>query len=122
MRNAPDRFPNLPAAEVLALMVLEASCSAGAFDGHIGADDIGKLDPDGTEAPLPVTPPPPGDEDETLPPGQRKRQTIVVRPGQSIQEAIDSAEDGARIYVHAGVYRELSDPVNGLTITKAASS
>lgn len=81
-------------------------------------DNIGKLDPDGTEPPPPVEPPPPTDP-ETLPPGQRKRQTIVVRPGQSIQKAIDQAAHGARIYVQAGVYRETADPVNGLRINKS---
>jgi len=79
--------------------------------------DIGPLDPDGTEPPPPPPPPPPGEE-ETIPPGQFKRGTIVVKPGQSIQEALDRAQPGTRIYVQAGVYRELSDPTNGLRITK----
>jgi parallel beta-helix repeat protein len=79
--------------------------------------DIGPVDPDGTEPPPPPPPPPPtGDED--LPPGQLKRRTIVVRPGQSIQAAIDRAKPGTRIYVLAGVYRETADPVNALTINK----
>jgi len=80
--------------------------------------NIGKLDPDGTEPPPPVEPPPPTDP-EALPPGQRKRQTIVVRPGQSIQKAIDQAAHGARIYVLSGTYRETADPVNGLRINKS---
>ena len=79
---------------------------------------IGKIDPDGTEPPPPVEPPPPT-EAEVLPPGQRKRQTIVVRPGQSIQKAIDQAAHGARIFVLSGTYRETADPVNGLRINKS---
>lgn len=79
--------------------------------------DIGPLDPDGTEPPPPPPPPPPGD-DSDLPPGQARRSTIVVRPGESIQRAIDIARPGTRIYVLAGVYRESQDPTNGLTITK----
>lgn len=79
---------------------------------------IGLVDPDGTEPPPPVEPPPPTDP-EPLPPGQHKRQTIVVRPGQSIQRAIDQAAHGARIYVLSGTYRETADPVNGLRINKS---
>jgi parallel beta-helix repeat protein len=79
--------------------------------------DIGKLDPDGTEPP-PEPPPPPPDDDADVPPGQLIRDTIVVRPGDSIQAAIDRAKPGTRIYILAGVYRELSDPTNGLNITK----
>jgi parallel beta-helix repeat protein len=80
--------------------------------------DIGPLDPDGTEPPPPPPPPPPGD-DEDLPPGQLVRDTIVVRPGESIQAAIDRAEEGTRIFVLAGVYREIGNPTNGLNITKS---
>jgi parallel beta-helix repeat protein len=80
-------------------------------------EDIGQLDPDGTEPPPPPPPPPP-DDDADVPPGQLTRNTIVVRPGESIQAAIDRAEPGTRIYVLAGVYRELSNPTNGLNITK----
>jgi parallel beta-helix repeat protein len=76
------------------------------------------LDPDGTEPPPPPPPPPPGEGDDTIPPGQIKRDTIVVKPGQSIQEALDRAEEGTRIYVLAGTYRELADPTSGLRITK----
>jgi parallel beta-helix repeat protein len=79
--------------------------------------NIGKLDPDGTEPPPPPPPPPP-DDDADIPPGQLKRDTIVVRPGDSIQAAIDRAEPGTRIYILAGVYRELQNPTNGLNITK----
>jgi len=79
---------------------------------------IGPVDPDGTEPPPPPPPPPPAD-DEDVPPGQLQRQTIVVRPGQSIQAAIDRAAPGTRVYVLAGVYRETADPTNGLHITKS---
>ena len=79
--------------------------------------DIGDLDPDGTEPP-PMPPPPPPDDDENVPPGQLKRRTIVVRPGDSIQQAIDRAQPGTRIFIQAGVYRELGNPTNGLNITK----
>ncbi len=89
----------------------------GTIPNQLPPDDIGKLDPDGTEPPPPPPPPPP-DDDEDLPPGQLKRRTIVVKPGQSIQAAIDRAKPGTRIYVLAGVYRETADPTNGLNITK----
>jgi hypothetical protein len=79
---------------------------------------IGPIDPDGTEPPPPPPPPPP-DDDADLPPGQLKRDTIVVQPGDSIQAAIDQAEEGTRIYVLAGTYRELGNPTNGLNITKS---
>jgi parallel beta-helix repeat protein len=90
---------------------------AGESTGNLPPEDIGKLDPLGTEPPPPEPPMPPGGDDD-LPPGQGKRPTIVVRPGDSIQRAIDIAQPGTRIYVLAGTYRELSDPTNGLTITK----
>jgi parallel beta-helix repeat protein len=80
-------------------------------------DDIGPLDPDGTEPPPPPPPPPP-DDDADLPRGQRIRPVIVVRPGQSIQAAIDQASPGTTIFIKAGVYREIGDPTNGLNITK----
>jgi parallel beta-helix repeat protein len=82
------------------------------------ANAIGPLDPTGSEPPPPPPPPPPGDDEDDLPPGQLKRNTIVVKPGQSIQAAIDRAEEGTRIYVLAGVYRETGNPTNGLNITK----
>ena len=56
---------------------------------------------------------------DKIPPGQFKRGTIVVKPGQSIQEALDRAAPGTRIYVHAGVYEEPCNPTNGLNITKS---
>jgi parallel beta-helix repeat protein len=80
-------------------------------------DGIGPIDPDGTEPPPPPPPPPPMDEGD-LPPGQLKRRTIVVRPGQSIQAALDRARPGTTVYVLAGVYHETADPTNGLNITK----
>lgn len=80
--------------------------------------DIGSIDPDGSEPPPPVLPPPPG-EVADIPPGQIRRGTIVVKPGQSIQRAIDLAHYNTRIYVLAGTYREISDPTNGLTINKS---
>jgi parallel beta-helix repeat protein len=89
----------------------------GTIANQLPPADIGPIDPDGTEPPPPPPPPPPSDE-ESLPPGQTKRRTIVVRPGQSIQAAIDRAQPGTTIYVLAGVYRELADPTNGLHITK----
>jgi parallel beta-helix repeat protein len=80
-------------------------------------DGIGPIDPDGTEPPPPEPPLPP-DDDADLPPGQLVRKTIVVRPGDSIQAAIDRARPGTRIYILAGTYRELQNPTNALTITK----
>jgi parallel beta-helix repeat protein len=101
--------------------------TAGPFNtlyGHSGTipnqpapTDIGPVDPDGTEPPPPPPPPPPTD-DGMVPPGQLKRPTIVVRPGQSIQAAIDKAAPGTTIYILAGTYREQADPTNGLNITK----
>jgi len=90
----------------------------GTTTGHEPPDGIGPVDPDGTEPPPPEPPEPPGDEDDA-PPGQLKRPVIVVRPGQSIQRAIDRASPGTTIYVLAGTYRDLSDKTNGLTITKS---
>jgi parallel beta-helix repeat protein len=85
---------------------------------NLPPSDIGQLDPDGTEPP-PEPPPPPPTGDDDLPPGQHKRNTIVVRPGDSIQDAIDRAEEGTRIYILAGTYSELQNPVNGLNISKS---
>lgn len=90
---------------------------AGTESGKEPPGDIGPLDPDGTEPPPPPPPLPP-DDDSNLPPGQLKRATIVVRPGQSIQAAIDRAQPGTTIYVLAGTYREVQNPTNGLNITK----
>lgn len=92
--------------------------AGGELTGQLAPADIGPVDPDGTEPPPPPPPPPPDDE-ENVPFGQRVRPTIVVRPGQSIQAAIDRADHGTTIYVLAGTYRELADPVNGLEINKS---
>jgi parallel beta-helix repeat protein len=89
----------------------------GITPGNLPPDGIGKLDPDGTEPPPPEPPLPP-DDDADLPPGQLVRNTIVVRPGDSIQAAIDRAHPGTRIYILAGTYREVQNPTNALTITK----
>ncbi|MFE8073135.1 right-handed parallel beta-helix repeat-containing protein [Marinobacteraceae bacterium S3BR75-40.1] len=51
-----------------------------------------------------------------------KRHTIVVRPGQSIQAAIDRAQPGTRIYVLAGTYKESGNATNGLNISKSGIS
>jgi parallel beta-helix repeat protein len=56
---------------------------------------------------------------DRIPPGQFKRGTIVVKEGQSIQEALDRAQEGTRIFVHGGVYEEPCNPTNGLNITKS---
>lgn len=92
--------------------------NAGTTTGVLPPAGIGTIDPDGTEPPPPVLPPPPG-EIADIPPGQIRRGTIVVKPGQSIQRAIDIARYGTRIYVLAGTYRELSDPTSGLVIKKS---
>ncbi len=43
----------------------------------------------------------------------------VVKPGQSIQAAIDRAHPGGTILIQPGVYRETADATNGLNITKS---
>jgi parallel beta-helix repeat protein len=91
--------------------------TGGTIPGQLPPGDIGPVDPDGTEPPPPPPPPPP-DDDADLPLGQHVRNTIVVRPGQSIQTAIDRARPGATIRVLAGTYRETADAINGLTINK----
>jgi len=83
--------------------------SGGTHTGMLPPAGVEPVDPDGTEPP----PPPPPDGDASLPPGQRVRGTIVVRPGESIQAA-----PGTRIYVLAGVYREIQNTSNGLEISK----
>ncbi len=51
----------------------------------------------------------------------RERRTIVVRPGESIQAALDRARPGTRILVLPGVYHETSDPTgtNAVHVTKS---
>ncbi len=90
---------------------------SGTTEGNLPPDGIGPIDPDGTEPPPPEPPLPP-DDTADLPPGQLVRNTIVVRPGDSIQTAIDRAKPGTRIYILAGTYKEVQNPTNGLTITK----
>jgi parallel beta-helix repeat protein len=93
----------------------------GELTNQLPPEGIGELDPDGTEPPPPVLPPPDGG-DEDIPPGQRKRHTIVVKPGQSIQAAIDRARPGTRIYILAGTYKETGNSTNGLNISKSGIS
>jgi parallel beta-helix repeat protein len=62
------------------------------------------------------------DHDDDEHSGNGKRKTIVVKPGQSIQAAIDRAKPGTRIYVLAGTYRETGNPNNGLNISKSGIS
>lgn len=91
---------------------------AGTTTGQLPPDGIGKLDPDGTEPP-PPPPPPPGQELSCDPwPGHAHARVLVVRPGQSLQAAIECARQGARIFVLPGIYRETTDPTNGLNITR----
>jgi parallel beta-helix repeat protein len=56
---------------------------------------------------------------DPIPPGQMKRGKIVVKPGQSIQEALDMAQEDTEIYVHAGIYEEPCNLTNALNITKS---
>jgi parallel beta-helix repeat protein len=86
----------------------------GTTTGQTAPSTIGELDPDGTEPP-PPPPPPPTVE---TPPG-RPRMAQLVRPGQSIQQAIDRARSGGWIFIMPGTYRELADKTNGLNIAKS---
>ncbi len=95
---------------------------AGTIDNQLPPDDIGPLDPDGTEPPPPPPPPPPPDDEEEPERGQGKRRTIVVKPGQSIQAALDRARPYTRILIQPGEYRELSSQTNALNITKSGIS
>ena len=76
---------------------------------------IGALDPDGTEPPPPPPPPPP--------PGEvgNKKFIQLVKPGESLQEAVDRAKAGGWIFVLPGTYSELDNPTNGLTITQGVN-
>jgi len=107
---------------------------ADPVENQLPPDDIGQLDPDGGggaggmggtggvggEGGMGGTG---GDEcnggHDPIPPGQIKRSSIVVKPGQSIQEALDMAQEGTKIYVHAGIYEEPCNETNGLNITKS---
>ena len=51
--------------------------------------------------------------------GRSDRPGIIVKPGQSIQAAIDRAAPGTTIRVKPGVYREVQNPTNGLNIPKS---
>jgi parallel beta-helix repeat protein len=86
----------------------------GTTPGQEAPADIGPVDPDGTEPPPP--PPPPPTDDEEI---GRLRRVQLVFPGRSIQKAIDRAKPGGFILVLPGTYRELSDPTNGLNISKS---
>ncbi|MFZ1866204.1 MAG: right-handed parallel beta-helix repeat-containing protein, partial [Polyangiales bacterium] len=57
--------------------------------------------------------------DSTIPPEQIGDGTILVKPGQSIQEAIDLSEGPTRIEIEPGIYEEPCNPINGLNITKS---
>ena len=93
------------------------------FPNQLPPNDIGQLDPGGGGGAggtggMGGTGGTGGDD--MFPPGQFKRRTIVVvNPGRSIQEAIDRAQPGTRIYVLAGDYTEPNNPTNGLNITKS---
>lgn len=89
----------------------------GTIAGQLPPDGIGPVDPDGTEPP-PPPPPPPGDTGGDIPPEQITRRRILVKPGQSIQKAIDLAKPGMTVYVEPGIYRELGDATNGVNVTK----
>ena len=55
----------------------------------------------------------------TIPPEQIGDGTILVKPGQSIQEAIDLAAENTRIEIEPGVYEEPCNTTNGLNVTKS---
>jgi parallel beta-helix repeat protein len=52
-------------------------------------------------------------------PGDHGLAVQVVKPGESIQRAIDRARPGGWVLVQPGVYRETADATNGLNITKS---
>jgi hypothetical protein len=54
-------------------------------------------------------------------PAHDGRWVQVVRPGQSIQWALDHAATGGWVLVQPGVYRETADPTNGLVITRSVN-
>ncbi len=49
------------------------------------------------------------------------RWVQVVRPGQSIQSALDHAATGGWVLVQPGTYRETADATNGLVITRSVN-
>ncbi len=55
----------------------------------------------------------------TIPPEQISDGTILVMPGQSIQEAIDLAPENTRIEIQPGIYEEPCNTTNGLNVTKS---
>ena len=57
--------------------------------------------------------------ESTIPPEQIGDGTILVKPGQSIQEAIDLAEGPTEIKIEPGIYEEPCNPTNGLNVTKS---
>jgi parallel beta-helix repeat protein len=79
-------------------------------------DDIGPLDPPGTDPvpPTPTEPPDPGPGG-----GGPGKNVQILRPGDSIQAAIERSRDGGYVYLRPGTYREFSDPMNGLNISKS---
>lgn len=49
------------------------------------------------------------------------RWVQVVRPGESIQQALDHAATGGWVLVQPGLYRETADATNGLVITRSVN-
>jgi hypothetical protein len=78
--------------------------------------DIGPLDPPGTDPvpPTPTEPPDPGPGG-----GGPGKLVQILRPGDSIQAAVDRSRDGGYVFLRPGTYREFSDPTNGLNISKS---
>jgi parallel beta-helix repeat protein/putative cofactor-binding repeat protein len=110
-REAPPDENNLPPAEPIGPLDPDGTGGTGGTGGGGGTAGGGGTGGTG------------GDEcdpgHDRIPPGQFKRGTIVVKPGQSIQEALDRAQEGTRIFVHGGVYTEPCNETNGLEITKS---
>jgi parallel beta-helix repeat protein len=51
--------------------------------------------------------------------GNRGKWIQLVKPGQSIQHALDHARTGGWVLVEPGTYRETADATNGLNITRS---
>ena len=81
----------------------------GAIPNQPAPANIGRLDPAGTE---------PAPQPRARVVGADLRNQ-VVRPGQSIQRAVDRARPGGWIFLLPGEYRELGDPTNALAISKS---